>query len=66
MEPIVLIAAVVAAVIGVAVGFVVRGVLASQTIKAAQDKAARIVAEARTQQKDMILEAKDEKLRQQR
>jgi len=66
MEPIVLIAAVVAAVIGVAVGFVVRGVVASQTIKAAQDKAARIVAEARTQQKDMILEAKDEKLRQQR
>ena len=66
MEPIVLIAALVAAVIGVAVGFVVRGVVASQTIKAAQDKAARIVAEARTQQKDMILEAKDEKLRQQR
>jgi ribonucrease Y len=66
MEPIVVIAALVAAVIGVAVGFVVRGVLASQTIKAAQDKAARIVAEARAQQKDMILEAKDEKLRQQR
>jgi ribonuclease Y len=66
MEPIVVIAALVAAVIGVAVGFVVRGVVASQTIKAAQDKAARIVAEARTQQKDMILEAKDEKLRQQR
>ena len=41
MEPIVLIAAVVAAVIGVAVGFVVRGVVASQTIKAAQEKAAR-------------------------
>jgi ribonuclease Y len=66
MEPIVVIAALVAAVIGVAVGFVARGVLASQTIKAAQDKAARIVAEARAQQKDMILEAKDEKLRQQR
>jgi ribonuclease Y len=59
-------AAVVAAVIGVAVGFVARGLLASQTIKSAQDKAARIVAEARAQQKDMILEAKDEKLRQQR
>ncbi|HET7829611.1 MAG TPA: ribonuclease Y [Candidatus Limnocylindrales bacterium] len=66
MEPIVLIAAAVAAVIGVAIGFVVRGVVASQTIKAAQEKAARIVAEARAQQKDMILEAKDEKLRQQR
>jgi ribonuclease Y len=59
-------AAVVAAVVGVVVGFVARGVLASQTIKSANDKAARIVAEARAQQKDMILEAKDEKLRQQR
>ena len=59
-------AAVVAAVVGVVVGFVARGILASQTIKGAQDKAARIVAEARAQQKDMILEAKDEKLRQQR
>ena len=66
MEPIVVIAALVAAVVGVAVGFVARGILASQTIKAAQDKAGRIVAEARAQQKDMILEAKDEKLRQQR
>ena len=66
MEPIVVLAALVAAVVGVAVGFVARGILASQTIKAAQDKAARIVAEARAQQKDMILEAKDEKLRQQR
>jgi ribonuclease Y len=59
-------AAVIAVVVGVAVGFVARGVWASQTVKSAQDKAARIVAEARTQQKDMILEAKDEKLRGQR
>jgi len=58
--------AVVAVVVGVAVGFLVRGVWASQTLKAAQDKAGRIVAEARTQQKDLILEAKDEKLRLQR
>ncbi len=64
MEPIVVAgAAVIAAAVGAAVGFVARGILASQTIKSAQDKAARIVAEARTQQKDMILEAKDEKLR---
>jgi ribonuclease Y len=54
---------IVVAVVGVAVGFVARGLLASQTLKSAQDKAARIVAEARTQQKDLILEAKDEKLR---
>ncbi len=58
--------AVIAGVVGVAVGFFVRGVWASQTVKAANDKAARIVAEARAQQKDMILEAKDEKLRLQR
>ncbi len=64
MEPIVVAgAAIIAAAVGAAVGFVARGILASQTIKSAQDKAARIVAEARTQQKDMILEAKDEKLR---
>jgi ribonucrease Y len=59
-------AAVIAAAVGVALGFVARGTWASQTLKSAQDKAARIVAEARTQQKDMILEAKDEKLRLQR
>jgi ribonuclease Y len=64
MEPIVVAgAAVIAAAVGAAVGFVARGIFTSQTIKSAQDKAARIVAEARTQQKDMILEAKDEKLR---
>ena len=59
-------AAVIAAAVGVALGFVVRGTLASQSLKSAQDKSARIVAEARAQQKDMILEAKDEKLRLQR
>jgi ribonucrease Y len=66
MEPIVVVAALLAAVVGVAAGFVARGMLASQTLRAAQEKAARIVAEARAQQKDMILEAKDEKLRLQR
>ena len=63
MELAVAVAAVVAAVVGIAVGFVARGMWSAQTVKSAQDKAARIVAEARTQQKDMILEAKDEKLR---
>ncbi len=58
--------AVIAGVVGVGVGFVVRGIWSSQTVKSAQDKAARIVAEARAQQKDMILEAKDDKLRLQR
>ncbi len=59
-------AAALAAAVGIAVGFVARGLLATQTMKSAQDKAARIVAEARTQQKELILEAKDEKLRLQR
>jgi len=66
MELVVAGAALIAVVVGVAVGFFARGVWSSQTVKSAQDKAARIVAEARTQQKDMILEAKDEKLRGQR
>ncbi len=44
-------------------GFLARGFVASQAVKSAQDKAARIVAEARAQQKELILEAKDEKLR---
>ena len=66
MELLVAGAALIAAVVGIAVGFLARGVWASQTVKSAQDKAARIVAEARAQQKDLILEAKDEKLRQQR
>jgi ribonuclease Y len=57
-------AAVVAAVVvGVFVGLVARGQLANMGVKSAQDKAARIVAEARAQQKEFILEAKDERLR---
>src|SRR3954453_22657933 len=52
--------------IGVVVGFVARNRLASQEIKVAHEKAARIVADARTQQKDLILEAKEEKIRLQR
>ncbi len=66
MELLVAGAAVIGAGVGIGVGFLARGIWASQTVKSAQDKAARIVAEARAQQKDLILEAKDEKLRQQR
>ena len=63
-----LVAAVVAAavVVGVIVGFMARGQLATQGVKSAQEKAARIVAEARAQQKEFILEAKDERLKLQR
>ena len=63
---VVAVALVVAIACGLAAGFVARGILAAQSIRGAQEKAGRIVAEARTQQKDLILEAKDEKLRLQR
>jgi ribonuclease Y len=55
-----------ALVVGACIGFLARGQVANQAIKSAQDKAGRIVAEARAQQKELILEAKDEKLRLQR
>ena len=54
------------AIIAFAVGFFARSLLASQAIRVAQDKAARIVAEARAQQKELILQAKDEQMRMQR
>ncbi len=49
--------------VGFGIGFVARSMLASQAIRAAQDKAGRIVAEARTQQKELILQAKDEQVK---
>ncbi len=51
---------------GLVAGFVARGVIANQSVKASQDKAGRIVAEARAQQKELILQAKDEQVRLQR
>jgi ribonuclease Y len=48
---------------GVVLGFVIRGRFASQSMKEAEEKAALIVEKARTQQKDLILEAKEEKIR---
>ncbi|MFL5755059.1 MAG: ribonuclease Y [Chloroflexota bacterium] len=58
--------ALVAIIVGVVIGFLARGIWSTQTIKAAQEKAARIVAEASARQKELILEAKDDKLRLQR
>ena len=65
-DPLVLAIVVIVALGGLAAGFVARGLIANQSIKAAQDKSARIVAEARTQQKELILQAKDEQVRIQR
>jgi ribonucrease Y len=58
--------AIVAAGAGAAAGFIVRGMRATQRMKQAEEKAALIVEKAYNQQKDLILEAKDEKLRLQR
>src|SRR4051794_1218410 len=67
MEPLLILAvAVVAAVGGAVAGFFLRSMWASQTMKAATAEARRIEAEARARQKELILEAKDEKLRMQR
>jgi ribonuclease Y len=66
-NPVVVAAAVLAAMVGgLLIGFLARGMWASQSLRTAQEKAARIIAEARAQQKELILEAKDEKLRLQR
>jgi ribonucrease Y len=66
-EPIVLAVAVVIAIAGgAALGFLARGVWATHAIRAAQERAGRIVAEARAQQKELILQAKDEQVRVQR
>ena len=51
---------------GAVLGFVARGMFASRAMKQAEEKAALIIEKAYSQQKDLILEAKDEKLRLQR
>ena len=61
--PVAIAIALVALAAGVLVGMLLRSVLASQGIKAAQVEARRIEAEARARQKDLILEAKEEKIR---
>jgi ribonuclease Y len=66
-EPVVMaVVILVVTVIGLAVGFFLRGTIANQAVRSATEKAERIVAEARTQQKDLILEAKEEQVRLQR
>ncbi|HEY8135865.1 MAG TPA: ribonuclease Y [Candidatus Limnocylindrales bacterium] len=63
-DPVVLaVVAIVAIAAGFGVGFFARSMWASTAIRTAQDKSARIVAEARAQQKELILQAKDEQVR---
>jgi ribonuclease Y len=64
--PVLAAVALLGAVGGAVLGVIVRGVWASQSMKAAHAEARRIEAEARARQKELILEAKDEKLRMQR
>jgi len=66
-EPVVMaVVIVLAAVGGLLVGFFARGMVANQAIKAANEKSERIVAEARAQQKELILQAKEEQVKIQR
>jgi ribonucrease Y len=64
--PVVLAVALLAAAGGGVIGMLIRSKFASQSMKTAQSEARRIEAEARARQKELILEAKDEKLRLQR
>ena len=66
-EPVVMAAVIlVVAVIALGAGFFLRGMIANQAVKSATDKAERIVADARAQQKELILQAKEEQVRLQR
>jgi ribonuclease Y len=64
--PVIVAAALVGAVGGAVLGMLARTHWSSQSMKAAHAEARRIEAEARARQKELILEAKDEKLRMQR
>jgi ribonucrease Y len=61
--PIVVAIALVGFAAGVLLGVLVKRLWASQAVKAAQAEARQIEAEARARQKDLILEAKEEKIR---
>ena len=61
--PVLIAVAAIAVIAGAVLGMIARGYWASQSMKAAHAEARRIEAEARARQKELILEAKDEKLR---
>jgi ribonuclease Y len=66
LDPLVAIVALVALLGGVTLGYVGRRIVASNSVKHADSYAARIVAEARAKQKEIVLEGKDEALTVQR
>jgi len=61
--PVVIAIALAALVVGVLAGLLLRSMWASQAMKSAHVEGRRIEAEARARQKDLILEAKEEKIR---
>jgi ribonucrease Y len=63
---IVVVAALVALVVGLAIGYVARRYVAAGTVRHAEAYAERLVADARAKQKEIILEGKDEALKAQR
>ncbi|MFN2483373.1 MAG: ribonuclease Y [Candidatus Limnocylindria bacterium] len=60
------VAVLVAAAIGLAVGYFSRRLVASNSIRHAETYAAKVIAEARAKQKEIILEGKDDALKIQR
>jgi ribonuclease Y len=61
-EFVVVIVAAVAAIVGLAIGFVARTYVANGSVKHAEQYGQRIMAEARAKQKEIVLEGKDEAL----
>jgi ribonuclease Y len=59
-------AALIALVVGVAIGYLARRYLAASAVKHAEGYADRIVVEARAKQKEIVLEGKDQALQAQR
>ncbi|CAN5840568.1 ribonuclease Y [soil metagenome] len=62
-EPLVAAIAAVAALAGIAIGFMARRLLAARGSQRAEQHAERLVVDARAKQKEIVLEAKDEALR---
>ena len=60
------VAATVALIVGIAIGYLVRRYLAASNTKHAESYAERLMADARAKQKELVLEAKDDALKVQR
>ena len=61
-----LVVAAVAALVGMAIGYLARRLLAASSVKRAENYAERLMAEARAKQKEIVLEGKDDALKVQR